>query len=108
MGIPEPTGVIEVRVEPGNDVIETLQNQLRTLNVKHGAIVSVIGSVNSCRIINKPKKGVKTDIYTDFREDLDLSGSGEVRDAKPDIRIILSLEAGRTVSGKLHSAKSTK
>lgn len=104
--IPEPSGLIEVRVDPKNDVVETIQNQLHTLNIKSAAIVSIVGTITSCRLINKPRNRVKSDIYTDLVEEMDLSGNGEVRDGKALLRVILSGETGKMYTGTLHSAKS--
>ena len=90
------------RTEPGSD--EEFGVRLKELNIVRGAIVSVIGAVDSCCISNMPRADAKRDILTEYVEPLELSGTGEIREGKPHIHCVLGREGDAALSGHLHSA----
>lgn len=95
----------EIRVETGLEVMEALERELKARGVSRGAIVSLIGAVDSCCISNMPKLNAKEDILTEYNEPFELSGSGEIRDGKVHIHCVLGREGNTTLSGHLHWAK---
>lgn len=95
----------EVKVEVGREVMATLQEEFRRRNISRGAIVSLIGAVDSCCISNMPKDDAKRDILTEYNEPFELSGTGEIRDGKAHIHCVLGREGDQTLSGHLHWAK---
>jgi uncharacterized protein len=94
-----------ISVQPGQEVIEAATEQLRELNVESGAIVSLIGAVDSCCISNMPRVDAKSDILTEYAEPFEMSGSGEVKTGRPHIHCVLGREGDSTLSGHLHWAK---
>jgi predicted DNA-binding protein with PD1-like motif len=93
------------RVEPGQEVINAFKDYLKSVNIKNGVIVSLIGAVDNCCISNMPKANAKDDILTEYHEPLEMSGSGEIVDGKPHIHCVLGREGDSTLSGHLHWAK---
>jgi uncharacterized protein len=97
--------IFEIRVEANQEVMKTLELRLQELDITRGAIVSVIGAVDSCCIGTMPKADAKQDILTEYAEPFELSGTGEVRDGKPHIHCVLGREGGLALSGHLHWAR---
>ncbi len=95
----------EVRVEPGQEVMETLTQQIQTLGIERGAIVSLIGAVDSCEISNMPRSDAGRDLLTEYYEPMELSGTGEIRDGKPHIHCVLGREGDAALCGHLHWAR---
>lgn len=97
--------MIRIHVNPGEEVITIVSKYLSQHNIKAGAFVSIIGAVDECCIKTMPKDDPKKDIFKEFNESLELSGTGEIRDGKPHIHCVLGREDGSTVSGHLEWAK---
>ena len=94
-----------IRVEPGYEVMSVVQERLEVMNIRDGAIVSVVGAVDECCISNMPKDNPKEDILNKYREPLEMSGNGEIRDGKPHIHCVMSREGDGVLAGHLHWAK---
>ena len=52
-----------------------------------------------------PKSDAKKDILKEYRQPLEMSGTGEISEGKPHIHCILGEEGNKTISGHLHWAK---
>lgn len=85
--------------------MSTVEQHLTKLGITNGAIVSVIGAVDECCVSNMPLNNPKEDILNIYKEPLEMSGTGEVRDGKPHIHCVLSREGESTLAGHLHWAK---
>lgn len=85
--------------------METVAKQVQEQRIQHGAIVSLFGAIDSCCISTMPKKDAKKDILTEYHEPFEASGSGEIKEGKPHIHIVLGREGDETLSGHLHWAK---
>ena len=94
-----------ISVKPGEEVIESTTEQLRQLDIRSGAIVSLIGAVDSCCISNMPAADASADILTEYTQPFEMSGTGEVRDGKPHIHCVLGRQGDETLSGHLHWAR---
>ncbi|MBF0383780.1 MAG: DNA-binding protein [Magnetococcales bacterium] len=95
----------KIRIDPGQEVISVVDNHLKKHGITDGAIVSVIGAVDECCISNMPKSDPREDILNEYSEPFEISGSGEIRDGKAHIHIVLGKEGDQTLSGHLHWAK---
>jgi len=95
----------QIRVESGQEVVQVLKERFAQLGIRRGAIVSLIGAVDSCCISNMPKHNAREDILSTYEEPLELSGTGEVRDGKPHIHCVLGREGDSAITGHLHWAK---
>ena len=91
-------------VKPGEEVIETIQLRAAEEGITNGAIVSLIGAVDACAISNMPAHDAKSDIITEYRQPLELSGTGEITDGRAHIHVCLGREGDTALSGHLHWA----
>ena len=96
--------MIKITVKPENELIKVIQKEIENLNIKNGAIVSIIGAVDECCISNMLKNDAKKDILNTYKEPFELSGTGEIKDGKPHIHCVLGREKDETLSGHLHWA----
>lgn len=94
-----------ISVKPGQEVIETVTTELANRSVSNGAIVSLVGAIDSCCISNMPKGDAKSDILTEYQQPFEMAGTGEVRDGKPHIHCILGREGDTSLAGHLHWAR---
>ncbi|KKP67617.1 MAG: hypothetical protein UR68_C0008G0018 [Candidatus Roizmanbacteria bacterium GW2011_GWA2_35_19] len=97
--------LLEFKINKGQEVIDVLNKGFKKINLNKGAIVSVIGAVDECCISNMPKEDAKKDILKTFKEPMELSGTGEIRDGKAHIHCTLSKEENVALHGHLHWAK---
>jgi predicted DNA-binding protein with PD1-like motif len=96
--------MIKKHVNPGEEVIGVLTKYFHDEGIQEGAIVSVIGAVDECHISSMARNNAKKDILKKYREPLEMSGNGEIRDGKPHIHCVLGREDNVSISGHLHSA----
>ena len=92
-------------VKPGEEVIESITGQLKELGVTQGAIVSLVGAVDSCALSNMPRHDAKEDIVTEYEQPLEMSGTGEVKDGTPHVHCVISGEGNTALAGHLHWAR---
>jgi len=97
--------MVIISVQPGQEIIETVAHELRKLGIQNGAIVSLIGAVDSCCISNMPKDDAKSDILTEYRQPFEMAGTGEIKDGKPHIHCVLGGEGNTALAGHLHWAR---
>jgi predicted DNA-binding protein with PD1-like motif len=97
--------LLRIHVGPGEEVLDVVTKRLSDQGIRRGAIVSVIGAVDECRISNMPVDDASKDVITDYAQPFELSGTGEVDEGKPHIHCVLGTEGNQTYSGHLHAAK---
>jgi uncharacterized protein len=91
-----------VTVHPGEEIIDTATRQLKERGITNGAIVSVVGAIDSCALSNMPRQDAASDIVTELTQPLELSGTGEVKDGTPHIHCVISGEGNQALAGHLH------
>ncbi len=96
--------MLVISVEPGEEVHATVARQVRKNGVVNGAIVALIGAVDAACISNMPKDNATTDILTEYRQPMEISGTGEITNGKPHIHCVLSAEGDSPLAGHLHWA----
>ena len=94
-----------VHIEPGQEVLATVTEQVQAADIENGAIVSLVGAVGSACISNMPKGDASSDTLTEYAQPMEMSGTGEIKDGKPHIHCVLGTEGDVTLSGHLHWAK---
>lgn len=94
-----------ISVQPGEEVMESMTRQLKELDVRNGAVVSLVGGIDSCGISNMPKGDAKSDIIAELTQPFELSGTGEVKDGKPHLHCVISGEGNVALAGHLHWAR---
>jgi uncharacterized protein len=67
--------------------------------------VSLIGAVDSCGISNMARDDHRNDIITEFKQPLEFSGTGEIKDGKLHIHCVVSTEGNDALGGHLHWAR---
>ena len=98
--------MILLTVTPGEEVMESLSRQLAEQDVRDGAIVSLIGAIDSCRISNMPKTDASDNIFSEYKQPFELSGTGEIKDGALHIHCVLGTDdADRALAGHLHEAR---
>ena len=91
-------------VVSGEEVVATLQAQAKATGVAEGAIVSLIGAVESCRISNMPANDANEDIITEYSQPFEISGTGEIVDGRVHLHVSISGEGDAGIHGHLHEA----
>ena len=94
-----------ISVQQGEEVIEVLTRELRAERVRFGAIVSLIGAVDSACISNMRKDDPGSDILTEYEQPMELSGTGEITEGRPHVHAVLGVEGDGSLSGHLHWAR---
>jgi len=93
-----------VIVKSGEEVIETISNAMAGRGVKDAAIASLVGAVDYCALSNMPANDAHSDIITEYKQPLEMSGTGEIRDGKPHVHCVVSGEGNSAIAGHLHRA----
>ncbi|HZM77340.1 MAG TPA: DUF296 domain-containing protein [Candidatus Limnocylindrales bacterium] len=91
-------------VASGEEVMATLQHQITERGIENGAVVSLIGAVESAAVSTMAKDDASNDIITEYHQPLELSGTGEIKDGKLHVHVVLGAEGNATISGHLHWA----
>lgn len=87
------------------ELMETVTKEAERLGIKNGAIVSLIGAVDSFRISTMPENDATQDIITDYNVPAEMSGTGEIVDGAVHIHAVMAVEGDTAVSGHLHRAE---
>jgi predicted DNA-binding protein with PD1-like motif len=97
--------MILLAVKPGEEVIETLTRRAAEHGLTNGAVVSLIGAVDACAISNMPAHDATSDVISEYRQPLELSGTGEIIDGKVHMHVTLGREGDLALAGHLHWAR---
>ncbi|MGH3850388.1 MAG: PCC domain-containing protein [Pseudonocardiaceae bacterium] len=93
--------VVEVR---NAELMETVAKEAKRLNIANGAIVSLIGAVDSFTISTMPKNDATEDVLTDYSLPAEMTGTGEITDGTVHIHAVMAVEGDQAVAGHLHRA----
>ena len=97
--------MIRISVSPGEEVMDSISRQLAARDIRDGAVVSLIGAIDSCRISNMPKGDATDNIFSEYKQPFELSGTGEIKDGALHIHCVLGTDdADRALAGHLHWA----
>lgn len=94
--------VIEVRHA---ELMETVAKEAKRLAITNGAIVSLIGAVDSFTISTMPKHDATEDVITDYSLPAEMTGTGEIADGTVHIHAVMAVEGDQAVAGHLHRAE---
>ncbi len=97
--------MLRIFIEKDREVIEALKAECARRGITNAAIVSLIGAVDECCIHNMAHDDPHRQVINEYREHLEMSGSGEIRDGKPHVHCVMSRENEDTLAGHLHWAK---
>lgn len=93
--------VIEVR---NAELMDAVAEEAKRLDIANGAIVSLIGAVDSFTISTMPKHDATQDIITDYTVPAEMTGTGEITDGSVHIHAVMAIEGDQAVAGHLHRA----
>src|SRR5262245_43139893 len=93
-----------VSVKAGEEVVETIARDVAARGVRNAAIVSLVGAVDYCKLSNMPAHDAASDILTEYKQPLEMSGTGEIADGKPHVHCVVSGAGNVAVGGHLHAA----
>jgi predicted DNA-binding protein with PD1-like motif len=93
--------VIEVR---NAELMDTVTKEAKRLDIVNGAIVSLIGAVDSFTIAIMPKHDATQDIVTDYSLPAEMTGTGEITNGTVHIHAVMAIEGDHAVAGHLHRA----
>ncbi len=94
--------VIEIR---NGELIETVAKEAHRLGLDNGAIVSLIGAVDTFTISTMPATDARADVITDYAVPAEMTGTGEITDGTVHIHAVMALEGDRAIAGHLHRAQ---
>ena len=94
--------VIEVR---NAELMETVANEAKRLNIANGAIASLIGAVDSFTISTMPKHDATKDVVTDYALPAEMTGTGEITNGTVHIHAVMAIEVDQPVTGHFHRAE---
>jgi uncharacterized protein len=94
--------VLEVR---DGELIESLTKQIAEHELTDGAIVSLIGAVDSFALSTMPPGDPRSDVLTDYDQPAEMSGTGEIVSGAVHIHATMAVSGDRGLSGHLHSAQ---
>src|SRR5262245_49444871 len=94
-----------ITVGPGQEVVETMSRDLNTRGVVNGAVVSLIGTVDAACISTRPKGDARKDLRAEYEQPLELAGTGEIRDGKVHLHVVLGADKDAPLAGHLHWAR---
>lgn len=96
--------MIVIDVHPGHDLMDELYVMAIANGVTDGAIVSLIGAVDSFALSTMPADDATKDVVTEYSQPAELSGTGEITDGEIHVHAVMAIEGDRAVSGHLHKA----
>jgi uncharacterized protein len=100
--------VLKLTVSHGQEVVTELDRQLREQGIDNAAVASLIGAVDSCAISTMKIDDAGHDIVTEYRQPLELSGTGEIVDGKLHLHVVLGKQGDGAMAGHLHWAQVEK
>lgn len=85
--------------------METLAQKAQRLDIANGAIVSLIGAVDSFTISIMPQHDATKDVITDYPVPAEMTGTGEITNGAVHIHAVMAIEGDKAVAGHLHRAE---
>jgi len=90
-------------VHEGEELIASLRRQAAEHGVVNGAVVSLVGGVDEGDISMPAKDG--TDVKSEFSQQFELTGTGEIVDGKIHVHAALGRDEGGPLVGHLLRAR---
>lgn len=94
--------VIEIK---NAELLETIAQRAKELGITRGAIVSLIGAVDTFTISTMPASDATADVITDYELPAEMHGTGEITDGEVHVHATMAVEGDRGLSGHVHRAQ---
>lgn len=86
------------------ELMAELEAKLAELGIRYGAIVSVIGAVDSYVLTTMAKRDATQNMLIESKWPAEMHGVGDVVNGKPHLHVTMAPENGKAMSGHLVSA----
>ncbi|WP_419707669.1 PCC domain-containing protein [Promicromonospora sp. NFX87] len=93
--------VLEVR---DDELVSSLQRQVKEAGIENAAIVSLIGGVEDFTISTMPLNDATSDTITTYHVTAEMTGNGEVVDGKVHLHAVMGVQGDEAKAGHLHQA----
>ncbi|MVU83472.1 DUF296 domain-containing protein [Nocardia sp. ET3-3] len=87
------------------ELLAEIKQQADTAGITNGAIVSLIGAVDSFTISTMPVHDASADIISTYNMPAEMHGTGEIRDGVVHVHATMAVQGDRGIAGHLHSAQ---
>lgn len=87
------------------ELVGELEARLAELGVQFGAIVSVIGAVDSFTLSTMSKRDATKDNATAYTWPAEMHGVGDIVNGKPHIHATMAIDGDKALAGHLHRAQ---
>jgi uncharacterized protein len=91
--------------QSGEEVMEALTRRAKEAGITNGAILSLIGAVESATISNMAADNALQDNIRTYDQPCELLGTGAITDGKVHIHVTLGREGDVALAGHLHAAQ---
>lgn len=93
-----------LRIKSG-ELLAAIEQQAKAAGITSGAIVSLIGAVDSFTVSTMPADDASKDVLTEYALPAEMTGTGEIVDGKPHVHVVMAVEGDRAIAGHLHRAE---
>ncbi|MER6172087.1 DUF296 domain-containing protein [Streptosporangium sp. NPDC001681] len=93
-----------IEIQEG-ELVSEIARQAKDLGILNGAIVSLIGAVDSFTVSTMPVNDPTADNITRYDMTGEMTGTGEIVDGMPHVHVVMGVEGDRGITGHLHSAQ---
>lgn len=87
-----------------DELVSSLQRQVKEAGIQNAAIVSLIGGVEDFTISTMPALDATQDTISDYDITAEMTGNGEVVDGKIHLHVVMGVEGDLARTGHLHRA----
>ena len=94
--------VLEVR---NGELMESITRQAAERGISYGAIVALIGAIDSFTVSTPPIGDPTAHTYSSYHLPAEMTATGEIVDGKPHIHAVMAVQGDRTIGGHLHRAE---
>lgn len=94
--------VLEVR---HGELMEAITQQAAERDITYGAIVALIGAIDSFTVSTPPIGDPTAHTYSSYHLPAEMTATGEIVDGKPHIHAVMAVQGDRTIGGHLHKAQ---
>jgi uncharacterized protein len=94
--------VLEVR---NAELMESITKQAAEQGISDGAIVALIGAIDSFTVSTPPIGDPTAHTYSSYPLPAEMTATGEIVDGKPHIHAVMAVQGDRTIGGHLHKAQ---
>jgi predicted DNA-binding protein with PD1-like motif len=85
--------------------MESITKQAAERGITYGAIVALIGAIDSFTVSTNPAGDATAHTYSRYALPAEMTATGEIVDGKPHIHAVMAVQGDRAICGHLHRAQ---